>query len=66
MKDLKEYIKEEVMTGGSYTTPSNTLGMGNMSLPTDTTVGSGDIPQCLDIRTGKIYKKRKRFKRYKI
>lgn len=66
MKNLKEYIKEELMTGGSYATPSNALGMGNVALPTETTVGSGDIPQCLDIRTGKIYKKRKRFKRYKI
>lgn len=65
MKNLKDFIKEE-MIGGSYATPSNTIGMGNMSMPTDTQLGSGDIPQCLDIRTGKIYKKRKRFKRYKI
>lgn len=64
MKDLKEFIKEEI-----FATPANTMGMGNMTLPTDTQLGSGDIPvtpQCIDIRTGKIYKRKKKFKRYKI
>ena len=60
MKSLKECVL------GSMANPANTIGMGNVALPTETTVGSGDIPQCLDICTGKIYKKRKRFKRYKI
>ena len=63
MKDLKEYIKEEI-----FATPTNTLGMGNPSAPTDTQLGSGDIPQplCIDIKTSKTYKRRKKFKRYKI
>ena len=49
MKDLKEFIKEEI-----FTTPANTMGMGNPSAPTDTQPGSGDIPQplCIDIKTG--------------
>ena len=44
------------------------MGMGNPSAPTDTQLGSGDIPQplCIDVKTGKLYKRRKKFKRYKI
>ena len=65
MKNLKEFIKEEI-----FATPANTLGMGNPSMPTEPNMqgGSGDIPQplCIDIKTGKLYKRRKRFKRYKI
>ena len=63
MKDLKQFIKEEI-----FATPANTMGMGNLSAPTDTQPGSGDIPQplCIDIKTGKTYKRRKKFKRYKI
>lgn len=61
MKSLVNFIKEEI-----FSTPGSTLGMGNMTLPTDTQLGSGDIPQCLDIKTGKIYKRKKKFKRYKI
>lgn len=70
MKNLKEYIKEEIMTGGSYAAPSNVIGISNVSMPNEPNVigGSGDIPQplCIDIKTGKLYKRRKRFKRYKI
>lgn len=36
MKHLRDYIIEEL------TTPTNTLGMGNPALPTETTTGSGD------------------------
>ena len=63
MKDLKEFIKEEI-----FATPVNTMGMGNPSAPIDTQPGSGDIPQplCIDIKTGKQYKRRKKFRRYKI
>lgn len=61
MKSLINFIKEEI-----FSTPGSTLGMGNMSLPTDIQPGSGDIPQCIDIKTGKIYKRKKKFKRYKI
>lgn len=57
MKDLKEYIKEEI-----FATPANTMGMGNISFPTETQPGSGDIPNA-----GWDNKKRKKkFKRYKI
>lgn len=49
-----------------FATPANTPGMGNPSAPTDTQSGSGDIPQCIDIKTGKIYKRRKKLKRYKL
>ena len=63
MKNLKEYIKEEI-----FATSFNTIGMGNPSSPTNIQPGSGDIPQpmCIDIGTGKIYKRRKKFRRYKI
>lgn len=64
MKSLTEFIKEDI-----FATPANTMGIGNMTLPTDNQLGSGDIPvtpQCLDIKTGKIYKRKKKFKRYKI
>ena len=63
MKSLVNYIKEEI-----FATPANTIGMGNPSAPTDTQVGSGEVPQplCIDIKTGKLYKRRKKFKRYKI
>ena len=62
MKNLRKYIEEELAT------PMNTMGMGGITTPTETTPGSGDIPQpmCIDINTGKIYKRRKRFRRYKI
>lgn len=65
MKSLKEYIEEEL-----FATPMNTIGMGNPSAPSmdNSQVGSGDIPQpmCIDVKTGKIYKRRKKFRRYKI
>ena len=46
----------------------NTIGMGGITAPTTETPGSGDVPQpmCVDIKTGKLYKRRKRFRRYKI
>jgi len=40
LKSLKKYVKE---CDGAC--PSNTLGMGNVAFPTDTTVGSGDTFQ---------------------
>ena len=63
MKSLVQFIKEDI-----FATPANTMGMGGVSMPTDTQPGSGDIPQplCVDIKTGKLYKRKKKFKRYKI
>ena len=62
MKNLKTYLKEEL-----FATPMNTIGMGNVSAPTDTSTGTIDTgPMCIDIKTGKMYKRRKRFRRYKI
>ena len=64
MKSLKTYLED------LFTTPTNTIGMGNPSIPTEPNIegGSGDIlqPMCIDIKTGKLYKRRKRFRRYKI
>lgn len=65
MKRLKIYLEE------LFATPATTIGMGNVSMPSEPNVqgGSGDVPvcpQCLDIKTGKIYKRKKKFKRYKI
>jgi len=65
MKRLKIYLEE------LFATPATTIGMGNVSIPTEPNIqgGSGDIsacPQCIDIKTGKIYKRKKKFKRYKI
>ena len=64
MKDLKTYLED------LFATPMNTVGMGNPSAPNmdNSQVGSGDIPQpmCIDVKTGKLYKIRKKFKRYKI
>jgi hypothetical protein len=63
MKSIKQYLKEEL-----FTTPMNTIGIGNIQAPTENICGSGDIPQpmCIDIKTGKLYKRRKKFRRYKI
>lgn len=64
MKDLKTYLED------LFATPMNTIGMGNPSAPSmdNSQVGSVDIPQpmCIDIKTGKLYKRRKKFRRYKI
>lgn len=62
MKQLKTYL-EDLMA-----TPANTIGMGGISAPTPTSPGSGDISQsmCIDIKTGKMYRRRKKFRRYKI
>ena len=43
MKLLNEFID------ANFSTPSNTVGMGNMLMPTDTKPGSGDIPQGISI-----------------
>ena len=65
MKDLKTYLEEDL-----FATSMNTTGMGNPSAPSmdNSQVGSGDVlcPTCIDIRTGKLYKRRKKFRRYKI
>ena len=64
MKDLKTYLED------LFATPMNTTGMGNPSAPSmdNSQVGSGDVlcSTCIDIRTGKLYKRRKKFRRYKI
>ena len=64
MKNLKDYFED------LFVNPGNTTGMGNIQAPSmdNSQVGSGDIPQsvCIDIKTGKLYKRRKRFRRYKI
>ena len=62
MKNLKDWLKEE------FATPGNTVGMGNVAAPSmdNVQVGSGDIPPHIDFKTGKITKRKKRFKRYKI
>ena len=56
MKDLKEFIKEE-----EFTTPSNTIGMGDIVLPSDDQIGSDDVSFFYNKR-----KRKKKFKRYKI
>jgi len=61
MKNLKNFIEEDL-----FATSQNTIGMGNPTMPTETEPGSGDIPQCLDIKTGKIYKRQRKLNRYKI
>ena len=63
MKSIKKYLQEEL-----FASPGNTIGMGNVIPPSETSVGSGDIPTplCIDIKTGKLYKRRKKFRRYKI
>lgn len=63
MRNLRDYIEEDL-----FATPMNTIGMGGITTPTTEMPGSGDVPQpmCVDIKTGKLYKRRKRFRRYKI
>jgi len=65
MKSLKKYLEEDL-----FATPLNTIGIGNVAAPSpdNTQMGSGDVlmPMCMDIRTGKLYKRRKKFRRYKI
>ena len=47
MKNLKTYLKEEL-----FATPINTIGMGDVSAPTDTSTGTIDTgPMCIDIKT---------------
>lgn len=62
MKNLKTYLED------LFATPMNTMGMGNITVPTADAPGSGDVPQplCIDIKTGKMYRRRKKFRRYKI
>lgn len=60
MKHLKDFLE------CNFATPANTPGMGGITAPEGSILGSGDIPQCIDIKTGKIYKRRKKLKRYRI
>jgi len=62
MKSITKYLQEELAT------PMNTTGMGGITAPSmdNSKTGSGDIPMCIDIKTGKLYKRRKKFRRYKI
>jgi len=63
MKQLRQYLED------LFATPANTMGMGNPTMPTEpnTLGGSGDMGLCcIDVKTGKMYKRRKKFKRYKI
>lgn len=57
MKQLKQYLEE------LFVSPATTLGMGNISFPSqeNTPGGSGDIPNA-----GFEKKNKKRFKKYKI
>lgn len=51
----------------NISTPSNTLGMGNMLMPTDTKPGSGDIPQGISIPIKQISSKyKKKNKKHKM
>ena len=50
LRALKDYVKECVAN------LSNTTGMGNVSFPTDTTVGSGDTFQFRNIKRNKKLK----------
>ena len=58
-RSLYTYLKEEI-----FATPSTTLGMGNVNIPSEPNItgGSGDIPNC----GNPPQKKKKKFKRYKI
>ncbi len=38
MKDLRTYLEDLLAT------PMNTTGLGSVTVPTDTTPGSGDLP----------------------
>lgn len=60
MKSLKTYLED------LFATPSNTIGIGNPSLPTEPNVegGSGDIPLSLCKKQNR--KRKLKFKRYKI
>lgn len=60
MKTLKDFLE------CNFATSANTPGMGGIIAPEGNIPGSGDIPQCIDIKTGKIYKRRKKLKRYRI
>ena len=60
MKHLKDFLE------CNFAIPLNTPGMGGITAPEGNIPGSGDIPQCIDIKTGKIYKRRKKLKRYRI
>ena len=58
MKHLRDYIIEEL------TTPTNTVGMGNPVLPTETTIGSGDqLSFNLIKRTSKRTSKNKKLRK---
>ncbi len=64
MKDLRKYFED------LFATPANTMGMGGITAPTDTTPGSGDIPMGISKPSKQnlkdYIKKKKKFKRYNI
>lgn len=57
MKHLRDYIIEEL------TTPTNTLGMGNLVLPTEATTGSGDQLLLKKTRSNKRASKNKKLRK---
>lgn len=65
MKSLRLYIQEDL-----FATPANTIGVRNPNMSSEPNIndGSGDTlhPLCIDINTGKQYRHRKKFRRYKI
>ena len=56
MRNLRDYIEEDL-----FSTPMNTIGMGDIVLPSDDQIGSGDVSFFYNKR-----KRKKKFKRYKI
>lgn len=61
MKSLKYYIlKEDGPVGsGVFSTPGNTMGMGDPAMPTDTQDGTDPVP------TGKVLKQKRKKKKCK-
>jgi len=57
MKSLKLYLEQ------IFTTPMNTCGMGNLSLPNDNGIGSGDI--IIYNKEHNIKKHKKKYEKFK-